>query len=284
MTTSTDRRFGVNPAAGWKNPVIAASTANLTLSGEQTVDGIALVADDRVFAKDQTDTTENGIYVVSTGDWSRDADFDGAYDVVEHSLIPVARGTENAATWWRVTNTGTITIGTTNLTFESIGVVGLTRGNAVTLAGTETSQAFSIKSGANQVVFMYHALGTNAGGANGVPRVIPNDSSSIVGGIGTLDGADDSLGGTAASILLSAAGTAPHDWADDHSLSGSVIFNRLTGNTWAYQGMSRNSADTDIHFFGGVEVLSAELSTLTLDTAGGTAVFDASGIVNVQYQ
>jgi hypothetical protein len=51
----------------WKAPVKAASTANLTLSGTQTVDGVSLLAGDRVLVKDQTDGKENGIYVVTIG-------------------------------------------------------------------------------------------------------------------------------------------------------------------------------------------------------------------------
>lgn len=52
----------------------AATTANITLSGTQTIDGVAVVAGNRVLVKDQTNTTENGIYVVSSGAWTRALD------------------------------------------------------------------------------------------------------------------------------------------------------------------------------------------------------------------
>ena len=55
--TSTDRRQGVNASQAIKVACIAASTGNLTLSGEQTIDGIACVEDDRVFAKDDVEET-----------------------------------------------------------------------------------------------------------------------------------------------------------------------------------------------------------------------------------
>jgi hypothetical protein len=120
---STDRRRGINSSAAIKVACITASTANLTLSGEQTVDGIALLEanEDRVLCKDQTDSTENGIYEVSTGTWTRAPDFDGPFDVVEGTIVPVSRGTVNADTEFRVSNTGDITIGTTALTFEARG-------------------------------------------------------------------------------------------------------------------------------------------------------------------
>ena len=119
VSVTTDRRQGVNASAAIKVACICASTGNLTLSAAQTIDGIAVVADDRVFAKDQTDATEIGIYRVQTGAWVREPDWNGAYDVREGTMIPVSRGTVNASTFWRVTNTGTITIGTTSLTVAS---------------------------------------------------------------------------------------------------------------------------------------------------------------------
>ena len=122
MVTTTRRR-GINASAAIKVPCIAASTGNLTLSGEQTVDGIALVEGDRVFAKDQTDTTEIGIYQVSTGTWTREPDFDGAYDVVEGTIVPVSRGTANSDTYWKITNIGDIDIGTTALTVQATTVL-----------------------------------------------------------------------------------------------------------------------------------------------------------------
>jgi len=123
VSVTTDRRQGINAGTAIKSPVKAASTANLTLSGEQTVDGVALVTDDRILAKDQTTGSENGVYAVNTSTWSREPDFDGRFDIVEGSLIPVNRGTANATTYWRVTNTGSIIIGTTALTFAVTSVL-----------------------------------------------------------------------------------------------------------------------------------------------------------------
>lgn len=59
-----------------KGSVKAATTANITLSGAQTIDGIALVAGDRCLVKNQTTTSQNGIYVVAASTWSRATDMD----------------------------------------------------------------------------------------------------------------------------------------------------------------------------------------------------------------
>ena len=59
-----------------KDSVRAATTANITLSGLQIIDGISLAASDRALVKDQSDATENGIYDAASGAWSRSGDAD----------------------------------------------------------------------------------------------------------------------------------------------------------------------------------------------------------------
>lgn len=120
MTVIHDRRDGINQGVALKAPVRVATTANITLSGEQTIDSIAVVADDRVLVKNQTDTTENGIWIVSTGAWTRAKDFNGSRDSVKGTLVPVSEGTK-AGRMFRVTTSngsdGYTAIGTANITF-----------------------------------------------------------------------------------------------------------------------------------------------------------------------
>lgn len=116
-STSSDRRQGVNPGAALKVPCKAATTANITLSGLQTIDGVSCVADDRVLVKDQTTTSENGIYVVSSSTWQRAKDWDGAFDVKKGTVVHITDGTTNSRTWWEVTTSDPITPGTTSVSF-----------------------------------------------------------------------------------------------------------------------------------------------------------------------
>lgn len=58
----------------WKNPVLVASTGNVTLSGLQTIDGVQLSVDDRVLLKNQTDAQEMGVYIANAGTWTRSTD------------------------------------------------------------------------------------------------------------------------------------------------------------------------------------------------------------------
>jgi uncharacterized cupin superfamily protein len=120
--TTTDRRHGVNASQAIKVPCDYATTANITLSAEQTIDGNT-TSTSRVLVKNQTDATENGIYKSSSGTWTREPDFDGNYDIRGGTIIPVQSGTANANTYWRITNTGTITIGTTELTIAATTVI-----------------------------------------------------------------------------------------------------------------------------------------------------------------
>jgi uncharacterized cupin superfamily protein len=121
MTTTTDRRQGVNSSAAVKVPCRVCATTNITLSGTQTIDGVAVVADDRVLLTGQTTASENGIYDADTSTWTRAKDWDGTYDVVTGTLIYVTAGTSNSG-WWYVSTTGTITVGTTSVTIAQAGV------------------------------------------------------------------------------------------------------------------------------------------------------------------
>lgn len=88
---------------------ICATTANITLSGEQTIDGVT-TSTDRVLVKDQTDPAENGIYVSAAGAWSRATDMDTAGEVAG-TAISVKSGTANGdkafATYSAVETLGT---------------------------------------------------------------------------------------------------------------------------------------------------------------------------------
>jgi hypothetical protein len=117
MTTTQDRIQGLIGDLGVKPPVRVATTAAITLSGEQTIDGVAVVAEDRVLVKDQSDTTTNGIYYCQASTWVRAPDFDGTRDALQGTLVVVAVGTTNAGTLWRLTTASPV-IGTSNLTFS----------------------------------------------------------------------------------------------------------------------------------------------------------------------
>ena len=118
--TQSDRIDGLQASVAIKAPCRVATTSAIALAGLQTIDGIALAADDRVLVKDQTDAKENGIYVAATTPWSRAKDFNGARDVVQGTILAITSGTTHGGEFFKVT-AGTIVFGATDITFESIG-------------------------------------------------------------------------------------------------------------------------------------------------------------------
>lgn len=103
-------------------PVKAATTANVAaLSGLQTIDGVALAAGDRVLLKNQTNSRQNGIYVVATGAWQRAGDADTAAELTAGSYVFVTGGTTNAQKGF-VLDTDAAQVGTTQLAFSPFAV------------------------------------------------------------------------------------------------------------------------------------------------------------------
>jgi hypothetical protein len=92
------------------------TTANILLSGLQTIDGIALADGDRVLVKNQTNPAENGIYLVRSGAWVRTSDLPvGLTD--PNVFLWVSEGGQ-ADTAWVLTNDAPITVGTTGLVWQ----------------------------------------------------------------------------------------------------------------------------------------------------------------------
>jgi phage-related tail fiber protein len=110
--------------------------SNITLSGTQTIDGVALVAGNRVLVKDQSTTSQNGIYVVAAGAWSRATDADVDAEVHAGMFTFVTEGTVNADSGWVLTTNDPITVGTTGLSFSQFSGAGqITAGAGLTKNG-----------------------------------------------------------------------------------------------------------------------------------------------------
>lgn len=118
-----------------KQSCLTATVANITLSGEQTIDGVAVVAGDRVLVKNQSSAAQNGIYVVAAGAWSRPADANTWAELVS-AFTFVERGTVNGDTGWVCTVDAGGTLGTTPVTFSQFSGAGTyLAGNGLSLTG-----------------------------------------------------------------------------------------------------------------------------------------------------
>lgn len=99
----TDRLAGLVTAVAIKAPCRIATTANTSLSGLQTIDGVSLALGDRVLVRAQTDATANGLYVADSGAWTRPPDFDGSGDFVQGTIVAVVSGALYNNTVWQLT-------------------------------------------------------------------------------------------------------------------------------------------------------------------------------------
>jgi hypothetical protein len=176
--------------------VVAATTANVNLANAlengDTLDGITLATGNRILVKNQTTTSENGIYVVqASGQPVRATDFDTATEVDSGDFVFVYSGTANASTGWVQTNRPA-TIGTDPIVFTQFSGAGTyLAGNGLTLTGT----TFSINTGVTADLSTAQTL-TNksiSGSANTLTN-IPNNalSNSAI----TINGTSTSLGGS----------------------------------------------------------------------------------------
>jgi hypothetical protein len=129
-------------AAGlsWKQPVLCATTTNITLSGLQACDGVTPAAGDRVLVKSQTTASQNGIYLASATAWSRAPDADTWNELIS-AITFIETGSTLTGTAWYCTAQPGGTLGTTAVNWSNFSVAAsYSAGTGLTL----TTGVFSI--------------------------------------------------------------------------------------------------------------------------------------------
>ena len=115
---------GVAQGLAVKDSAKVATTANITLSGTQTIDGVNVAAGDRVLVKDQTSAADNGIWIVAAQAWARADDLDTAANAAG-AFVFIESGTTQADRGFVCTsNTGSAVVGTNNLAFTQFSSTG----------------------------------------------------------------------------------------------------------------------------------------------------------------
>ena len=183
-----------------KASVKCATTSTITLSGTQTIDGISVAAGDRVLVKNQSTTSENGIYIVSNSAWSRSSDMDVWTELVS-AFTFVEEGTANADSGWVCTVNAGGTLGSSAVTFAQFSGAGsYTAGNGITLTGnsfsvTGTSNRISVSGSGVDIASTYvgqtsiTTLGTITTGTwNGTTIAVANGGTGAVTLTGILKG------------------------------------------------------------------------------------------------
>lgn len=164
-TDATNKAYVDSMATGvrdFKDSVVAATTANITLAGgaPNTLDGVTLAANSRILVKNQTAAQENGIYYVSTlgtganGTWTRATDANTSAGVTLGMYLYVEGGSAANKGAWVLSASGAtpIVLGTTTLTFTKFSSLSdLTAGNGIDI----TSNAVSLKVNASTTYTQY---------------------------------------------------------------------------------------------------------------------------------
>lgn len=295
-TTYIDRLFGLTTASAIKAPVRCATTGPITLSGAQTIDGVAVtdhlndstgLPPDRVLVKNQSDQTTNGVYSVSsTGAWMLAGDWQGAYNAVSGTLVIVNAGSTQSGLW-QLTTLDPVVIAPalgngSNITFARYTLTIGTATNATNIGTTPTSTNA-----------LYYITGVaSAGGGNQAeatnPSISFNPSTGTVSAT-NFSGVGANLTGNATIQNLTVNGTCT-GCSGSASLSLSGLIAATTTNSinnggfaqaWAWQSLGSGNAltlSTTNATSGGLLVLS-ELTT----GAGAALSSTLTGASNTGY-
>ncbi len=162
-----------------KTECVVLATGNITLSGEQTINGV-LTSASRVLVPNQTAPEENGIYVSAAGAWSRASDMN-SWAEVPGAFTFVTGGTLFANTGWSCSSTTGGTLGTTPITWVQFSSAGAySNGTGLLLAGTVFSADFGTSSGKVSEGNHTHAASVITSGTITFARLPTGTSSSTV--------------------------------------------------------------------------------------------------------
>ena len=255
-----------------KDSCVAATTANITIStalnNGDTLDGVTLSTNDRVLVKDQSTSSQNGIYVVGSSptradDLATGANAAGMFTFVE-------QGTVNADNGFVCTsNSGSAVVGTNNLTFAQFSGAGqITAGDGLSKSGNTLS--VDLKANGGLVI-------------ESTEIAVKLDASSITG---TLAVGDGGTGATSASGARTNLGLVIGTDVEPHSdkLTELATMNQNTASALA------DLTNTEVQILDGATVTTAELNILdgntsatstTLATADRMVINDAGSMVQV---
>jgi hypothetical protein len=126
-----------------KPSVTVLAAANITLSGTQTIDGVTVTAGQRVLATGQSTASQNGIWTVASGSWTRPADFASGSSQLGTSVF-VEGGTSNSSSGWVLTGTNAVTVDTSAQTWTQFSGAGeINAGTGLSKSGNTLSLALT---------------------------------------------------------------------------------------------------------------------------------------------
>ena len=244
VTPTADTHFaiksyvdGVAQGLDIKEAARVATTANITLSGTQTIDGVAVSADQRVLVKNQSTSSENGLYLCKASTWARTSDLAAGSDA-KSVFVFISEGSTQADQGF-VQTADTATVGTNGLTFTQFSGSGnLTGGDGITKSGNEFS--VDLKSNGGIVI-------------ESTEMAVDLGASSITG---TLAVGDGGTGSTSASAARTSLGLVIGTDVEPHS-------DKLTELATMAQATADALADltsTEVQILDGATLTTTELN------------------------
>ena len=192
--------------------VTTATDINLSGGAPNVVDGETLIKNDRVLVRGQTTTSQNGIYKVSTvgtgsnGTWVRDIDGTQNNSITAGTLVYIESGTTYNGKFYYLSTTGSITIGTTGLSFNdllgSVATTAISNGNSNVSVAANSNVTVSVAGNANIVT----VTGTGAD-ISGTANISGNANVGNLGTAGLITATGNVSGGNLTTTgVVSATG------------------------------------------------------------------------------
>lgn len=304
----------------YKDSVRVASTAAINLAAPgANIDGVAMVAGDRFLEKDNATASARGIYIWNgaAAAATRALDADTGAELNSGAIIPVTEGAVNADTNWQITNDGTVTIGTTGLTFQPISNVSAASEavagkakiatQALTDAGTDDLTFITplkLRSSSRIKLGVETALAGTSFDVTGIPSwanritVLVDGLNNSVSAINLLQlGTSGGIDATGYSALATDVGSAGATGigssaagfpltnavgASADNITATVVLNRVSATKWIASGTGMSAVDYSISITG-TKTLTGALDRIRLTTIAGSPTFSSGTItVNVE--
>jgi len=247
----------------YKQAVRVITLSNVTLSGgaPATVDGVNLVAEDRVLVAGQSTGSQNGLYYVQTvgagsnGTWVRSTDGNETGEIEAGMIVMVTEGDSYKDTQWKLTTNNPIIIGTTALVFEqnSAFAFGNIYANGTAVLATSVGDSVTLTAGDNIAINGNNTSKTVTIGVTGISlNSIANGTSNVT------------VVSSGGNVAVGVGGTS--NIAVFHT-GGLAVTGSITGNGASLSGINTFS---NIAVAGGNACLADSISdTLTLSAGTG---------------